>query len=195
MVGLPPLSVPTVAAGVVVAVGLALAAWALRALGERRRDAARGRLVAVDAGRAMTLRSERYRLAGRPDELRQLADGRLVPVEFKSRPTPARGPTPSHVAQVRAYCLLVQESTGVAPPYGVLRYADGEFRVRWDERARAELLAVRVELLAPYDGRATPSPARCARCPWVRGCDARVTGGGPSRPRSPSVVGGPAGPA
>jgi len=175
MVGLPPLSVAAVAAGVLAVVGLALAAWALRALGERRQDAARGRLVAVDAGRSITLRSERYRLAGRPDELRRLTDGRLVPVEFKSRATPARGPPPSHIAQVRAYCLLVEESTGVAPPYGLLRYADGEFRVRWDPRARAELLALRDELHAPYDGRATPSPARCARCPWFWVCDARVT--------------------
>ena len=186
MVGLPPLTTPAFVGGVVAVVGVALAAWAARALGQRRRDAARGRLVAVDAGRAVTLRSERYRLAGRPDELRRLSDGRLVPVEFKSRATPPKGPSPSHVAQVRAYCLLVEESTGEAPPYGVLRYADGEFRVRWDVRARAELLAVRTELLAPYDGRATPSPARCARCPWVRVCDARFTGGTPSRPRFPS---------
>jgi CRISPR-associated exonuclease Cas4 len=175
MVDLPALTNPAVLAGVVALVGVLLAAWALRALAERRRDNLRGRLVAVDAGRPATLRSERYRLIGRPDELRRLSDGRLVPVEFKSRTTPRRGPTPSHVVQVRAYCLLVEETAGTAPPYGVLRYSDGEFRVRWDERARAELLTVRAELLAPYDGRATPSPARCARCPWVGVCDARAT--------------------
>lgn len=175
MVGLPPLAPSALAAGVVAIVGLALVAWALRALSQRRQDAARGALVAVDAGRATTLRSERYRLVGRPDELRRLSDGRLVPVELKSRSTPPRGPTPSHVAQVRAYCLLVEETTGMSPPYGILRYADGEFRVRWDGRARVELLSVRAELLRPYDGRATPSPGRCAQCPWVRVCDARAT--------------------
>jgi CRISPR-associated exonuclease Cas4 len=174
MVDLPSLTAPLLAAGVVVMVGVALTAWALHALSERRYDATRGRLVAVDAGRPATLRSERYGLAGRPDELRRLRDGRVIPVELKTRSTPPRGPTPSHVAQVRAYCLLVEEATGVAPPYGVLRYSDGEFRVRWDDRARDELLAVRAELERPYDGRATPSRARCARCPWVGGCDARV---------------------
>lgn len=165
---------PLLLAGVLAIAGLVLVAWALRALSERRSDRARGRLVAVDPGRPRTLRSERYRMVGRPDELRQQADGRVVPVEFKSRSTPARGPPPSHVAQVRAYCLLVEEATGVPPPYGVLRYADGEFRVRWDAAARRELLAIRAELSAPYDGRATPSPARCARCPWVGVCDARA---------------------
>jgi len=187
MVDLPSLTSPAVLAGVVVLVGVFLAAWALRALAQRRQDNLRGRLVAVDAGRPATLRSERYRLIGRPDELRRLSDGRLVPVELKSRSTPRAGPTPSHVVQVRAYCLLVEETTGAPPPYGILRYSDGEFRVRWDDRARAELLSVRAELLAPYDGRATPSPARCGRCPWVGVCDARaLTERTPSRARSPS---------
>ena len=175
MVGLPPLTAATATAGLVAIVGVALAAWALRALSLRRQEATYGELVAVDAGRAATLRSDRYRLIGRPDELRRLSDGRLVPVELKSRSTPPRGPTPSHVAQVRAYCLLVEETTGASPPYGVLRYSDGEFRIRWDAQARAELLRVRAEMLRPYDGRATPSPGRCARCPWVRVCDARAT--------------------
>jgi len=168
------LTIPVVA-GVVALAGLVLTAWALRALSQRRDDLARGRLVAVDAGRPATLRAERYRIVGRPDEMRRLADGRLVPIEFKRRTTPFRGPPPSHVVQVRAYCLLIEETTGVAPPYGVLRYSDGEFRVRWDDRARRELLALRNELLRPYDGRATPSGARCARCPWSGVCDARAT--------------------
>jgi CRISPR-associated exonuclease Cas4 len=168
------LTAPVLVAGVVAVVGVALAAWALRTLSQCRDDNARGRLVAVDAGRPATLRSDRYGLVGRPDELRRLQDGRVVPVEFKSRATPPRGPAPSHVVQVRAYCLLVEETTGLVPPYGVLRYSDGEFRVRWDDRARGELLSVRAELLRPYDGRATPSRARCARCPWFLACDARA---------------------
>jgi len=175
MVGLPALTDPDLVAAVVVVVGLVLAGWALRALSDRRRDRALGELVAVDAGRPATLRSYRYRLVGRPDELRERPDGRVVPVELKSRPTPPRGPSASHVAQVRAYCLLLEEATGRSPPYGVLRYSDGEFRVRWDADARRELLGIRAELAAPYDGRATPSRARCARCPWVGVCDARAT--------------------
>lgn len=172
---LPTLTSEEEVALLLVVVGLVLAAWALRALSRRRREAATGELVAVDAGRPATLRSERFRLMGRPDALRRLADGRLVPVEIKSRTTPGRGPSPSHVVQVRGYCLLVEEATGTSPPYGVLRYADAEFRVRWDADARAELLALRAELLRPYDGRATPSRAKCARCPWVGVCDVRAT--------------------
>jgi CRISPR-associated exonuclease Cas4 len=167
------LTSPLVGLGVVV-LGLGIAAWGLRALSDRRRDLALGRLVAVDAGAAATLRSYRYRIQGRPDALRRRADGTVVPVEVKSRGTPRSGPTPSHQVQVWAYCLLVEETTGRPPPFGILRYADGEFRVRWDAAARQELLAIRAQLAGPYDGRASPSPGKCARCRWVTGCDARA---------------------
>jgi CRISPR-associated exonuclease Cas4 len=171
---LPPLSTLEVLAAVVL-LGIVLVTLALRALLARSRDLRLGTLVAVDAGRAVVLRSARYRLSGRPDVLRRLPDGRTVPVELKSRTAPARGPPASHVAQVRAYCLLVEESTGTAPPFGVLRYSDGvEFRIPWDRDARAQLLRLRAELDRPYDGRATPSRAKCAGCRWREVCDARA---------------------
>jgi CRISPR-associated exonuclease Cas4 len=171
---LPSVSDPELVAVALVLVGLGLAAWGARSLADRRKESALGPLVAVDAGAPATLRSERYRIQGRPDALRRLDDGRLVPVELKSRASPPQGPTRSHLVQVWAYCLLIEETTGRAPPFGVLRYADAEYRVRWDASARTELLAIRAELDRPYDGRANPSPARCARCPWVGGCDVRA---------------------
>lgn len=171
----PALSGPDLAF-VLLLFGLLLAAWALRALSARRRDRALGALVATDSRSPVALRSGRYRIRGRPDELRRLPDGRTVPVELKSRSAPNGGASRSHLVQVWAYCLLVEETTGRPPPFGVLRYADREFRVPWDGSARAELLALRRELDRPYDGRATPSSGRCARCPWVGSCDARYRG-------------------
>lgn len=166
---------PLLVAGGVVAIGIGVCASAARALLARRHDRALGSLVAIDAGAPALLRSNRYRLSGRPDVLRRGSDGRVIPVELKSRATPARGPPRSHVVQVRVYCLLVEEATGVAPPFGVLRYSDGgEFRIRWDALARSELLALRAELDRPYDGRATPSRTKCAACPWWTVCDARA---------------------
>ncbi|MCI4364779.1 MAG: PD-(D/E)XK nuclease family protein [Thermoplasmata archaeon] len=158
--------------------GLAAVYFGMRAVVVGRRERRYGTLLAVDDGSdsAPVLRSSRYRISGRPDELRRLPDARVVPVEFKSRSTPARGVPYSHRVQVGAYCLLVEETTGRSPPYGVVRYGDGgEFRVPWDRVARADLLALRAEMDRPYDGRATPSPGRCARCPWRDGCDARAS--------------------
>lgn len=154
-------------------VGVALLAAGVALRLRVRRQRAAGRWVAADLprGPAPTLRSERYRLSGRPDELRVLPDGRWVAVELKSRAAPRR-PYRSHRLQVSAYSLLLEESTGRAPPFGLLRYGDGtEFRVPWDPAARAELLAVRRELDRPYDGGARPSPGRCAGCAWRRACD------------------------
>jgi CRISPR-associated exonuclease Cas4 len=171
-------SLTSVAALVVLLLGFVVVAAAARALVARHREAALGPLVAVDAGAPMTMRSSRYRISGRPDLVRRLPDGRRVPIELKSRPAPPAGPRPSHRIQVAVYCLLLEESTGVAPPFGVVRYGDGvEFRVPWNASARSELLRVRAELDRPYDGRATPSVAKCARCGWRAVCDARVRGG------------------
>jgi CRISPR-associated exonuclease Cas4 len=172
-VALPPLTGSLLAAATL-AVGVAVAAAAARALARRRRDRRNGTLVAVDRARATELASRRYRLVGRPDALRRRSDGTVVPVEVKRRTAPARGPLDSHVVQVWAYCLLVEETSGRPPPYGLLRYADAEFRIPWDADARGALLGLRAELDRPYDGRARPSPARCARCPWRNGCDARA---------------------
>ncbi len=160
-------------AGVATA-GVVLIVLSVLVLSRHRRARAHGRLRASDIpGRPGTiLRSPRYRLAGRPDELRELADGRWIPVEIKSCATPKRGPLPAHRLQVGGYCLLVEESTGRSPPYGVLRYADGgEFRIPWSPELRAELLGLRREMDVPYDGRASPSPRKCARCGWRHVCD------------------------
>ncbi len=173
--GLPSLNL-LLAVGVAI-IGLGVAAAAARGLAARRRERSLGELVAIDAGAPTTLRSVRYRLSGRPDVLRRLPDGRVVPVELKSRSAPPRGPPRSHLVQVAAYCLLIEDTSGVPPPYGILRYGDGsEYRVTWTPVAKAEVLRLRADVDRPYDGRATPSPAKCARCGWRLGCDARAPG-------------------
>jgi CRISPR-associated exonuclease Cas4 len=135
-----------------------------------------GRLVWTDTdGSRPVLRSVRHRIAGRPDEIRVLRDGRAIPIEIKRRASP-RGEVPfSHLIQLWAYCLLIEESTGRSPPYGILHYGDGgEIRARWDASARAELEALRSQMDRPYRGEATPSIARCRHCSWRAGCDRRA---------------------
>ena len=137
--------------------------------------ARRDPVVAVDPVHALhtassvdqvpTMESPRYRLRGRPDELRRAPDGRLVPVEIKSHPAPRRGPLPSHRAQLLAYCLLVEEHFRAAPPYGILCYGDGtEFRVAWDAHARVEVMTGLARLGGLYMGEMAPTPWRCAPC-------------------------------
>lgn len=164
-----------VEAGVFLA-ALVVLILSLRAWTSLRRDRTFGRLRSIDVGqRPAALYAERWGLSGRPDVVRTLADGRPVPVEIKSRGRPMGGPPRSHRVQVAAYCLILEEVTGRSPPFGVLRYGDGsEFRVPWDPAARSEVVDLLRQIRQRYDGRATPSVARCAKCPWRPGCDARA---------------------
>lgn len=171
-----------------VGVGLFFVVAAVLALLRWRSDRRVGALVSVDSGRgaSATLRSERYRLSGRPDIVRRRADGRPVPIEIKSREAFSDGPPRSHILQLWAYCLLLEETDGRAPPYGILRYGDGvEYRVPWGREERAILLDLLGEMALPYDGRARPAPARCAHCRWWAICDARA--GTSPRGRRPGI--------
>lgn len=159
-----------------VAVGVVVLVAGASALRRRSGERRFGTLLAADVGSGRTLRSDRYRLAGRPDLLRRRPDGAVIPIELKSRPAPRRGPYASHRLQLAAYCLLVEEETGSPPPYGVLRYADGQVEVPWDRAARTELFGVLAEVRRPYDGRALPAPAKCAGCVWSPNCDASLAG-------------------
>lgn len=164
----PPIAVMLLSAGMAFLVGAAAVAY------HRHRLHREGRWIGSDLPSApgQLLRSSRWRLVGRPDEIRERPDGRWIPVEVKSRPAPPTGPPFSHRIQVAAYCLLIEETTGRPPPYGLVRYGDGqEVRIAWTPAVRAELLELRQELAVPYDGRATPSPGRCGRCPWNAACD------------------------
>jgi len=159
-------------------VGVGLAVLGALAIWRRAKERRLGELVAIDAGGATTLRSERYRLVGRPDELRRGRDGTVVPVELKRRRAPHAGPFASHRVQLGAYCLLVEEAFGRPPPFGVLRYRDREVVLAWDRSVRSEVLAALRAATSPYDGRADPSEAKCAACRWSAGCTASWAPGG-----------------
>ena len=122
------------------------------------------------------LRSRRYGLVGRPDYLVQTRAGGktfVVPVELKSRARPSR-PYASHVLQLAAYCLLVEENFGAAPPYGLLRYADATLSIPYTDQLRRRVLetadAIRQARHAPDRRRSHNQPRRCAACGYRSAC-------------------------
>lgn len=136
-----------------------------------------GRIVATDVGPWQRLDrpllSHRHRLIGRPDYI--VADGAdLIPVEVKSAHAPAR-PHASHVLQLAAYCLLVAETSGRRPPYGLLRYADRTFQIPYTRELEEEVLAlldaIREDLDADDVPRRHQDPRRCRRCGYRPFCD------------------------
>ncbi len=83
------------------------------------------------------LSSERYGLRGRPDYIIEV-EGHKVPVEVKTGRTP-RGPLFSHILQVAAYCLLIEES-GEPVSHGILKYDQMEHEIEFDSSLRELLL-------------------------------------------------------
>jgi CRISPR-associated exonuclease Cas4 len=112
-------------------------------------------------------------LTGMPDYLIESGQG-IIPVEVKSGPAPA-APYDSHVYQVAAYCLLVEKTYGMRPPYGLIHYRDRDFAVDYTpalERSLLDLLAsIRRDGSAVDVPRSHHQAARCARCGFRRVCD------------------------
>lgn len=117
--------------------------------------------------------SRRLGLAGRPDYLISVR-GRTIPVEVKPGRT-AAAPYDSDLMQLAAYCVLVEETTGQPPPYGLLRYAGRTFRLDYTERVRDELLALLDEMrdaLGATDcPRSHDEARRCRACGFSEQCD------------------------
>jgi CRISPR-associated exonuclease Cas4 len=156
-----------------------LGMWLFIRSGTARRETGLGvgRVTYVDTGAwdrcERPLFSSRHALTGRPDYLVRLREG-VVPVEVKSGTAP-RQPYRAHILQLAAYCILVEEQEGRAPPHGIIKYADRAFEVDYTPGLRAELLdtldAIRRNLHARDVDRDHDEPARCQGCGYRGRCD------------------------
>ncbi len=161
-------------AGFLMSAGLALI-W----ISHRRRTAAGlppGRVIYIDTAHLGRLEQALYDphtdLTGRPDYLVRKG-GTIIPVEVKSGRAPAV-PYPSHVHQLAAYCLLVEATQGVRPPYGVIRYANRAYAVDYTPALKEGLLETLAEMRRAerhLPDRSHDSPARCRACGYREVCD------------------------
>jgi CRISPR-associated exonuclease Cas4 len=132
-----------------------------------------GVVVAADDSRlgVPTLRSSRLGLAGRPDHLVRAGDA-LIPVEQKPS---ARRLQPSHVMQVAAQCLLVEEVYGVRPPFGIVVLADSvREKVPFTRDLERRLLQTMADMRALIATETEPGPRwvapKCQACSFVETC-------------------------
>jgi CRISPR/Cas system-associated exonuclease Cas4 (RecB family) len=143
---------------------------------ETKGDLVPGRLLDTDlAGGGRTLHDPEWDLTGTPDYLLDTPGG-PVPVEVKTGHTPGR-PYANHVLQVSCYLRLL-EASGRRPPYGLINYPDGVFRVAWGEQQKADLRAVLDRMsAAKAAGRADrdhEQPGRCRGCARRDACEQRL---------------------
>ena len=157
---------------------LALAAW-LYASGLRQRTGVpAGDILYSDTGawfaNDKTLYAADLHLAGKPDYLVRQPDGSLVPVEVKSGKAP-RQPYDSNMAQLAAYCYLVEVNYGARPPYGIIQYQDRAFEVEYTAELKDTLLdtiaLMREDLYASHVSRQHNEWSRCAHCGHRSHCE------------------------
>lgn len=130
-----------------------------------------GEVVYSDTPETLTLFSQRYRLAGRPDYvIREL--GGFVPVEVKSRQCGKFGPYPGERAQLLAYCLLTEEELGGRVVRGELRYANRTITVPFQEREKEEIIGLLKEMrVVERPHRSHQQVGRCRSCGFRARCD------------------------
>jgi CRISPR-associated exonuclease Cas4 len=159
---------------ILLALGLVLLRLAMR--GRARSGLPRGRVVYADTGGwdrpDGPLFSRELLLTGKPDYL--VADGAaLIPVEVKSGRAPTQ-PYASHVLQLAAYFLLVEECYGQRPPHGIVKYTNLVFEVDNTPELEQEVLDtienIRADLAAGNAPRDHDDPRRCRACGQRRNC-------------------------
>jgi CRISPR-associated exonuclease Cas4 len=169
------------ALALILALVLALAsAYLARVQKERAGLPAHARVVYADTGAwqrvEKPLFSRKYLLTGKPDYLVE-ENRALIPIEVKPNRVAAE-PRWSDTLQLAAYGLLVAETFGQEPPYGLLKYRDQVFRIDLTAELRADLLAV-LEAMRHAESvsdvpRSHADARRCAACGYREECDHRI---------------------
>jgi CRISPR-associated exonuclease Cas4 len=139
-----------------------------RLIDERRRvlGLPSGDLVYEDVdGEGEVLYSDQVPLAGKPDYIIKLSDGRLVPITLKLSVQNITAPHSHHVMQVAAYCLILEDYSQVPPTHGILRYGDGDITIDYTPTLRKKVLRLLSEMQA-CDEKQRPQLARqrVAKC-------------------------------
>lgn len=115
-------------------------------------------------------------LTGKPDYVMERR-GKLIPVEVKSGWAPEK-PYDSHILQLVSYCFLLESSQQKRPPYGLLKYKNRTFAIRYTDELRDKMINLVEEIRSQKDqgelDRSHRNPNRCERCGFRHKCDQRL---------------------
>jgi CRISPR-associated exonuclease Cas4 len=143
----------------------------------RKEFRVQGRIEYIDIDDSKAFKSDAYGLSGRPDYIIKVGD-KLIPVEEKTGRTP-KGPLFSHIIQIAAYCLLMEETSGKAPPYGLLKYPEHEHEIEYNEDLKKLLLEklaeMRTIVKTEVAHRNHNRPGKCKNCSRRDICPERLS--------------------
>ncbi|UCH60757.1 MAG: CRISPR-associated protein Cas4 [Anaerolineales bacterium] len=139
-----------------------------------------GKIIYTDTSTWMPMQEALYTpklgLTGKPDYLVRDTN-QIIPVEVKSNRI-THSPYDSHIFQLAAYCLLVDQVYGVRPKSGILHYPTRTFKIEFTNQLEQSTL----NLLSEMQNRDThktinrshQEPARCLGCGYRSICDQRL---------------------
>lgn len=119
--------------------------------------------------------SFKYGVTGKPDLILQQG-GYPIPVITKRGAAP-KTPHDSHVAQILVHCLLIEDTTQITPPYGVIRYDNRTFEVDYDNDMYEMLIDLLDEMHQEREEEFSLLPRshrkkqHCAGCRHRKKCD------------------------
>ena len=141
------------------------------------RTISRAKTLAVSSlAQALSLHFRRIQFT--PDLLPADLTGTLIYNPKDGTFTAKRGPLFSHILQVVAYCVLLEEEYGHAPPYGIIRYGDTAFEIEYNEDQKSLLLQKLGEMRAAIARggahRNHNRPGKCIHCSRRAACPERL---------------------
>lgn len=114
-----------------------------------------------------------FNLTGKPDYIVDTEQG-PVPVEVKSGRAQA-APYDSHIYQLAAYCLLIDQLFDERPKYGILHYSNTDFAVDYTPELENRFIQVLREIRSMCRkksvNRSHESVNRCRKCGFQEICD------------------------
>ena len=126
-----------------------------------------------DKQHSKTYFSQKYRLVGKPDETFAYGDTE-IPIEYKGSYVKDKA-YPSHIVQLAAYCLLIEDHFGKRPPYGKIVYNNGkEFEIKYTKELRASLLTTMKNMRMENPEKELPpiceDTRKCKHCGYAYFC-------------------------
>ena len=114
-----------------------------------------------------------FNLTGKPDYLIESGE-EIIPVEVKSRRLTTT-PYDSHIYQLAAYCLLIEQTFGIRPPHGLLHYSNQDIAVDYTPELEQSLIDIIREIRSASRrrglDRSHQSANRCRGCGFNSVCD------------------------
>jgi CRISPR-associated exonuclease Cas4 len=123
------------------------------------------------------LYSTTLQIKGKPDAIVRRGQ-HYIPVEKKNILAPSK-PYPSHIAQLIAYCILVEEHYKDRPPYGLIQYKDKIVPIDFNDEYESLLQQVIVDMRRKRTEqdlhRSHEQKSKCDGCSFKNVCDERIT--------------------